>query len=292
MNPPVIYNKKLLQFIKNVPKHKKKSMAVIDERCGSGVRAKVYEGHLKDFDEEYTVCIKKMKRGTYCNNEFEALMFLREKMICGELPGYYNFLYGCYSRDDNRYFILEKADEILDDVMTVRDHDVEWYKEVYMQIVDAVDHLEKLEFNHGDLWNENIMLRWLTDEKFVVIFIDWDSAFMTGSNFQKPSQGGGYEKRDRFMLGYDLNRYFDAVWYAHKSYLRKKDRFIKRLIKNGESVEDNEEVELFDLENIIYPDSVISMFEKLDPMNVDDVVKTTDISRMSAKNVREFVKAL
>ena len=283
---------KIIDQIKNIPKQRKKNMMGELTILGKGIWSKTYTGELKCFPG-HTVVVKKIKTGTYANNEFEALMFLRDKMINNELPLYYNFLYGVYSNDSYKHFILEKADMMLDTVMELTNHPVEWYKQVYQQLATAIECLENLKVNHGDLWNDNIMVK--NDDsalKFRLILIDWDSAFGENTQFCKPTVGGGNFNRKHFMLGYDLNRYFDAVLYSYNSYLEKKDVCIRKLVRKGiENPEKHEKALEYDKENIVYPERIIQFLKELElvAVPIEDVESDTDLTIMSAKNIIERI---
>lgn len=287
------YNPEVLKIIKDTPKEKKKFLVGEMEYLGKGIWGKTYTSYLKKCPD-FPIVVKKLKRGTHTINEMEALIYLRNQMLEDKLPHYYNFLYGVYSRDDFQYFILEKVDEMLVDVMELNNWETYWYKNVYGQIIDAVSYLEKLNFNHGDLWDGNIMVNWIKDVEFPqIVFIDWDSAYMTGSQFTRPTQGGGFEKRHRFILGYDLNRYFDSVIYCYNSYCKKKDKLINKLTRRKEDLENHPELEDIDEINIIYPDEIIDFFSnRLNCVDIDEVDDNSNLDHMRAENVKEKLDCL
>jgi serine/threonine protein kinase len=283
------YNQEVLSVIKNTPRDKKKGLVSQDlEYLGKGIWGKTYTSHLKKVPD-YEVVVKKLKRGTYTQNEMHALIFLREKMLIEELPHCYNFMYGCYSKDKYQYFILEKCDEMLFEVMEAKNWDVSWFKNVYNQIITGVTALESIDMNHGDLWDGNIMVNWDDDYNPTIIFIDWDSAFKTGSQFQTPTLGGGYQRRNRFILGYDLNRYFDSVLYNYNSYIEKREKLANKALKRKESLEDHPDLHDIDSLNIIYPPEIINFIQILNAVDVDIVENSTDLSHMSAEKVKNIL---
>jgi preprotein translocase subunit SecE len=151
----------------------------------------------------------------------------------------------------------------------------EWYKKTFYHITNAVALLEKFNFNHGDLWNENVMIKWRPGQedipehkrKFDIKFIDFDSSYMDDSNINNPTLGGGDNYRERFYIGYDLNRYFDALKYTHEKGLKNKvDYRIKKAkklkIPESELEADSSEEE-FDIVNIIYPQKILEFMYSL-----------------------------
>jgi serine/threonine protein kinase len=288
-NKSQYYNLAVLKIIKETPRNKKKSLVSADqEYLGKGIWGKTYTGHLNCLPD-YELVIKKLKRGTYTQNELHALIFLREKMLCEELPPCYNFMYGCYSKDKYQYFILEKCDEMLFEVMENKNFDLPWFKNVYNQIIDGVAALESFQINHGDLWDGNIMVNWDDDYNPHIIFIDWDSAFKPNSQFQTPTLGGGFVKKNRFILGYDLNRYFDSVLYNYNSYMVKREKMIKKLIKRKQNIIDHPDLEDIDNLNIIYPPEIIYFIQIVNAVDIDDVVNSTDLSHMAAEKIKNIL---
>ena len=288
----------IINFIKNVPRDKKKTLIGPMKKIGTGAAGKVYVSNLKEYPE-YPIVIKQLKNNKHSTNEYEALKFLQHKMINKEFPIYFVLTYGCYSKDNNKYIILEKVDASLEDIMVDNNMPKEWFFKVYAQIATAVSYLEKEHFNHGDLWNDNVMIKWLENSEdiskraFHIKLIDYDSAFKENSEIKNPSLGGGLEYRNSFILGYDLNRYFDAMLYSHNSYISKKNKFLqKESRRNRMSVEEFsklpatiEELKEFEDENIIFPEEVLQFFNELNPVDVEIVSKKTNLVRFSGANI-------
>lgn len=286
-------NELILEKIQEISKTRKKSMMGDLTPLSKGIWGKTYTGELRCFPG-HTVVVKKLVNGTFANNEYEALIYLRDKMLKKEIPPYYNFIYGNYSKDGYRYFILEKADKMLDDVMIDTLQTTEWYKDIFMQLFDAVDYLEKLKINHGDLWNDNLMVRWGSGESESpkLVLIDWDSAFGENTAFQNPTLGGGTIKKKRFILGYDLNRYFDAILYSYNSYQRKKNACIKRFARKVSNPEEHPEVLEYDNENVVHPKEILSFLKTIEKIitHIDKVDNDTDLSKLSAVNMRKLLE--
>lgn len=132
------------------------------ELLGAGAYSKVYLCLYKQNPHENRF-VMKFGNGNFFFNEFKALLFLRDKMIHNEIPHYYNFMYSNFTnKNKKKYLILERCHENLfhDTLIEHPYWDLKEYILLFYQIADAVDYLEKMEMNHGDLWTENIMAYW------------------------------------------------------------------------------------------------------------------------------------
>lgn len=285
--PQVKYNQELYEHIRTMRRDRKAYMLYDLEPLGEGAAGLTFTAFVKpegQFPDQ--VVLKEQSRNRFCNNEFEALKFLREKLIAGEFPGYFIFMYGCFTSGGKKYIILEKADHGLDDYLTEYNADTKTILQIFYHIARAVSYLEKEEFNHGDLWSENVMLSWLPDQEdipeeereFTIKVLDFDSAYKSASQIKNPSYGGADYFRTKFILGYDLNRFFDGLIYSYESYIKKKTATKKRTIarlrrlkKQGKKVtiprmeDPDKEDEAFDAENIIYPQEIIDFMHQLKP---------------------------
>ena len=307
MNTPTVsYNKDLYKYLCGLDNEKKGYIMCDLEVLGEGAAGTTYTAYVNPRDRyPGQIVLKEQKRNRFCANEFEALKYIRQLMLKDELPGYYIFTYGCFTSGGKKYIMLEKADKNLDNFMADNNLSTTQYMYIFYHVAKAVSHLEALNFNHGDLWNENVMVNWRSDckdegsRKFDIKIIDFDSAFKTNSSIKNPSYGGADDYRKKFILGYDLNRFFDSLIYSYESYLEKKSDFkrkkiarAKRLQKRGKKVvipnedEPDTDDELFDDENIIYPQQIIDFMYCLDPWdpNVFD-----DRPEMSGEAVMKLV---
>ena len=219
--PKLRYNENLLKHCSKVKPNDKNYMWINLEKIGSGVTGTTYTAYSTTKEYNDPVILKELERNSYCINEIEALKFLREQMIEGTIPAYFIFMYDYFNSGKYKYIILEKADYNLEEYLVENDFDTKKYLEIFWQIADAVSYLEALNFNHGDLWDENVMISWLPNQdhiplekrKFTIKIIDYDSAFKTKSKINHPSYGGASSFRKDFILGYDLNRFFDSLLY-------------------------------------------------------------------------------
>lgn len=287
MDPPKVeYEQDLYDYLKSM-KDKSKEYNMYELRVlGQGAAGTTYSAYVKPADRfPNPIVLKEQKRDCHCINEYEALKILRKKMLAGELPGYYIFMYDSFNSGNKKYIVLELADICLDDYLVENDVDTKGYLQIFWHIANAVSMLEDMEFNHGDLWSENVMLKWLPDQeessddfRFQVKIIDFDSAFKKNSRVKNPSYGGADKYRNKFILGYDLNRFFDSLLYSYESYIGKKEQHKKRKIarlrklrKKGKKVkiprmEDvDSDDEAFDADNIVYPKEIIDFIYSLKP---------------------------
>lgn len=316
MEPPVLnYDPDLYKHVRTIRRDRKCYMMTDLEMLGSGAAGTTYTAYVKPKDQfPEPVVLKEQKRNRYCLNEFEALKYLREQMIDGNLPGYYIFMYGCFTSGGQKYIILEMADKCLDTYLIENNVTTEIYLRIFWHIANAVAHLEALKFNHGDLWSENVMMTWKPDQEnvpeaereFDIKIIDYDSAFKANSQIVNPSYGGADKFRDKFILGYDLNRFFDSLIYSYESYVKKKEKHkkakiakMRRLRKQGKKVkipkmnEPDTDDEEFDQDNIIYPQEIVDFMYRLGPSDPNVFDDCPDMSGKAVmKAVEEYAKEL
>jgi len=128
---------------------------------GEGAYGTAFKATLAD--EKFAnvpLVVKEVQRSKFSENEFEALMFLREEMMAKKLPAYYIFLYGTFTDGGHKYLILEQADYLFDELMINYTLTTERFIKLFYQIARGVHYLELRKFNHGDLWSENVMISW------------------------------------------------------------------------------------------------------------------------------------
>ena len=241
--PKFEYNVKLYNHIRTMKQDRKEYMIYNMELLGEGAAGTTYTAYVKpagEFPDQ--VVLKEQKRTRFCINEFEALKFLREKMMKNELVGYYIFLYGSFTSGSRKYMILEKLDKGLDEYLTENNVDVKTYLQIFWHIANAVDYLEQFRFNHGDLWIENVMLKWWPGQngKFNIKIIDYDSAFKENSQINHPSFGGADDFRDKFIraevVAYD--KLIEAGSYAsarEKGWVRTEGK--EYVVQDGDVIE-------------------------------------------------------
>lgn len=295
------WNVQLYNHINELPKNKKPYMLTDLEMLGEGVTGTTYLANVKPVDKfPEPIVVKEQKRSKYCLNEMEALKLLRNEMIQGRIPNYFIFMYDSFFSGNQCYIILEKAEQCFYDYCVENNVSKITYYNMFWQIADAVSYLENMEFNHGDLWSDNVMLNGIEKQGTVRIkIIDFDSAFKTKSKIKNPSYGGANDFRDSFILGYDLNRFFDSLLYSHNNYIEKKARHkkqkiarMKRLAKKGKKVvipkidEQDSSDDEFDAVNIVYPDEVLEFMESLDAKDPDHF---DDTPHMSGEAVRDLL---
>jgi len=305
--PKLNYNKELFAHIRDIRRDQKPYMMCDLEVLGSGATGTTYTAFVKPkerFNEP--VVLKEQRRDRYCENEFEALKYLRDMMIEEKIPGYFVFMYGCFTSGGKKYIILEKVDYSLDAYMIEYNLSSELYYNIFYQIADAVSYLETNKFNHGDLWSENVMISWLPEQehlsidmrKFTIKFIDYDSAFKEKSSINTPTYGGADKYRTKFILGYDLNRFFDSLIYSYESYLEKKTKNkkqkiarLKKLQKKNKSIkvpaldDPDSSDDDFDKQNIIYPSDVIDFMYELKPKEPNHFDDTPTMAGEFVKNL-------
>lgn len=308
--PELEYNVELFNHIKNIRRDRKSYMMYDLEMLGEGAAGTTYLAYVKPESKfgDYPVVLKEQVRNRYCINEFNALRFLREKMLAGELPGYYIFLYGCFDSGGYKYFVIERADINLDDYMVMYDLSVEKYLHIFWHVANAVEALEAYHFNHGDLWSENVMIMWdpdqdhLDDEDktFTIKIIDYDSAYNKKHKVTTPSYGGAEYFRKKFILGYDLSRFFDSLIYSHDSFIKKKTAHkrakinrLKKLKKRKRNIvipsmdDPDSSDEEFDRDNIIYPEEIVQFMRDLKPQDPNDF---NDCPHMSGTAVKKVIE--
>lgn len=255
---------------------------------------------LSKINNSHTIfAVKQVKRNQYSMNECSALKYLRELLLTRTIPNYFIFAYTSFNEKQFKYIIMEYADKCMDTFITEYNVESEKFFEIFMDVTRAVSYLEDLLFNHGDLWTENVMLKWLPgqegiddyNKKFMIKLIDYDASFQENSEINSPNLGAGKEFRTQFLLGYDLNRFFDSILYNYNSYIEhkeanKKKKFIKKHGKKKaipEYIESDTSDEEYDDDNAVYPEEVITFIETLDPIDPEKVFG--HLPRLSAKNV-------
>lgn len=270
-------------------------------KIGNGVIGTTFLTYLKD-DENTKLVLKKSKRNKYSNNEMIALSFLREKMDKKEFPAYYIYCYTQFKDQRYQYVLLEKADMPLDDFLIERDFNTKEYLELFYQIADAIEYLESVKFNHGDLWNENIMVK-LHEDGYSIKLIDYDCAYMANSDITSPNLGGSDSIRRKFIIGYDLNRYFDAILHSYKDYLLKKrtnkHAKIKKIgkkitkLEDVDDISDDESDQEFDNQNVIFTSEIVTFIESLECVDPDDYSPTEELSgKMVKQKILEYAQEL
>lgn len=305
--PETQYNRELYDYFNSLPAERKKYSVCELEVLGEGAAGTTYSAKMKQGTYQEQIVLKEQEKTCFCLNEHEALKLLRKNMMEGKLPGYFIFLYDCFNSGKKKYFVLEKADKSLDEYLTENNLETKEYLEIFYHLANAVSFLEAIKFNHGDLWTDNVMLSWQPDQedipesqrKFNLKIIDFDSAFMENSQINSPSYGGADKYRKKFILGYDLSRYFDSILYSYESYLKKKLEHkkkkinrLKKLKKKGKNVvipsldESDESDREFDEFNIIYPQPIIDFIYSLKP---NDPNYFKDCERMSGKSVMQKI---
>jgi len=251
---------------------------------GKGVAGKAYQASVQGIVME-PVVLKIQNYSKHSVNELNALTYLREKMVKNEIPPNYIMLHGNYTDKGKKVLVLEKADMDLEKYLLKTRPDTKGYLKLFWKIAKAVEPLEALEFNHGDLWTSNIMLKWMPDQgkiplknrDYSIRFIDYDSAYKKGVAMT-PSFGGADNYRSRFLLGYDLSRFFDSLIYSFEQYIkmktdhkqkkidkamrlkkRKPDTYVPTLSESDDS--DRE----YDEQNMTYPADIIEFMYELGP---------------------------
>lgn len=307
--PKFSFNEGLYAHVKNMKREKESYMVCDLELLGKGATGTTFSGYIKPRESfPDPIVVKELRKNKFCNNEFEALRYLREQMIEGKLPGYYVFMYGCFNSGNNKYIILEKADLGLEVYLCRNNINADQYLYLFYHIANAVSYLEELEFNHGDLWCENVLVTWHPGQqgvpegqkKFDIKIIDYDSAYKNESPINHPSYGGADSYRTKFIVGYDLNRFFDSLIYSYESYVDKKhswkqnkiDKALAQKKKGKKNVkipsfdEHDTDDEEFDADNVIYPQVIIDFMYSLGP---SDPNVFTDCHDMAGKYVKSFI---
>jgi serine/threonine protein kinase len=309
MEPPKLkYNEAMYTHIKSTKRTEKSYMMTDLETLGKGAAGTTFTAYLKPrsrFSE--ALVLKEQKRTRYCENEFEALKLIRDHMLTEKLPGYFIFMYGCFTSGNKKYIIMEKADYSLDKYMLEYNLTVQTYLYTFYHIAQAVSYLEHMNFNHGDLWIENVMMNWGENQDhlpieyrhFDIKIIDFDSAYMENSSINNPSYGGADSFRNKFILGYDLNRFFDSLIYSYESYIQKKEKHkrlkiakLKRLRKRDNNItipsldDPDSSDEDYDEVNVIYPPEIIELFYRIGPSDPNNF---NDCPDMSGKAIMTMV---
>jgi len=302
--PLLTYNEKLYKYCSAINKTVKETMWIDLEVLGNGACGTTYSAYCKADNITGSYVLKEHEKNDHCTNEIEGLKYIRTQMLNGTIPGYFIFMYDFFTSGDWNYIILEKADYSLEDYMMKFNHDTKKYLEIFWHIANAISYLEELEFNHGDLWDANIMLSWLDDQEeseiddklFTIKIIDLDSAFKEDSLVTSPSLGGSDYYRDKFILGYDLNRFFDALLFSYKDYVEKKKQHKikkikkmtilkkkdKKIVIPSLDEDDDSDIE-FDNDNVIYPPEIIKFMLDLKPTDPDNFKDNPGMSGNSIK---------
>jgi len=207
-----------LQLYNHLNKITKKKFLIKDlNYLSKGILGKIYTAELRPPFENTKLVLKEIsKNSDYVDNEIKALKYLATRMISGDIPYNYIFLYGTFMEDKYKYLMLEKASITLSNLAYDYDISLKEYVKLYYNIGQAVKWLERIEMNHGDLWDHNVMIKWdskpseFENVNYTVKLIDFDSAYKAGVA-TKPSLGGSDLHRRKFIIGYDINRLVDAV---------------------------------------------------------------------------------
>lgn len=251
------------------------NLLLIRDVLGEGASGTAVSADVKPRGKYPTVVLKELNNKRYGTNEKNALKLITKLQKQGKLSNYFINLYADVNSGHNCYLVLEKADIRFDELFTPRNGTTKEFLNIFWQLSQAVKELEAIQMNHGDLWVENVMLTKVGD-RYHVRIIDFDCAFKERSNINKPALGGAFYYRSKFILGYDLNRFFDSLLYSYRKYVVKKLADKKRRIakatmmrKRGKKVtvpkldvEDSEDEE-WDQENIMYPPEIIEFMESL-----------------------------
>ena len=83
--PCIHYNEELYQYIKNTKKCDLENIVKLSELIGEGAIGTAYSADIKYNDSTYSIIVKEHSRNKYCQNEYEALAFLRDKLVKKEL---------------------------------------------------------------------------------------------------------------------------------------------------------------------------------------------------------------
>lgn len=233
-------------------------------------------------------------------NEFAALVYLRDRMNAGDLPWYYVYMFGSYierrrSGQQLRCVLLEDCG------MTCKRYQRRnWMRmsprqvlELWYRIAHAVDALERIEMNHGDLYRDNVMvcLKRLNDTTtdtgganssnvgddqnehnldYDIKLIDYDSCFMQGVSTD-PALGCSDYYRKRFILGLDMNAFlFNECWLLAQ-YLNDLDEYreSKEYLENGGEAT----IDRYIKPDVCYPEEIREFLATL----TGDVIETNDI---------------
>jgi hypothetical protein len=291
-SPALTFDKDLYNYIRNIKQDEKKYMLSGLEMIGEGASGTVYTAKVKSEKDLPQIILKEFTRSKYAENEYEALKYIRDEMISNRIPNYFVFLYGSFTSGEYRYLILDKLDLKVSEYLTKYNINTKTIFQIFYQISNAVSFLEKVNFNHGDLWDENVLIKWSPntmhlpeyERDFTIKIIDFDSSFKSDSTIIHPSYGGASKFRNKFILGYDLNRYFDSILYSYNSFIKKKykDKLYrieqaKKNIKKGKkgvivpdiNIEDEEDL-AWDAENILYPEEIVNWLQDLKFVDVNN----------------------
>src|SRR5689334_669151 len=109
-------NIQLYNYFKGVPKAEKtiKGLFTDLETLGKGAAGKTWTAKVRNFDCDHVV-LKQQPRTRHCENECEALRWIRAQILAGVAPPNFVCMYDCFSYDSFRYIVLERADIKFDD---------------------------------------------------------------------------------------------------------------------------------------------------------------------------------
>lgn len=294
------FNQDLEDYL-NENKSKLDDLLIVQDVLGEGVAGVALSAEVKPRGKFPMVVLKEMDSKKYCTNERNALNLLTKLKKEGQISNYFINLYADIVSGSNNYLILEKADVRFDELFTPRNGTTTEFLTIFWQLSQAVKELEAIEMNHGDLWVENVMLTEIDGYHHVRI-IDFDAAFKEKSIINKPAVGGADYHRTSFVLGYDLNRFFDSVLHSYHSYTKrkladKKRRIAKakRLQKLGKDVEipkldvqDSDDEEWDEL-NVDYPADIVTFMEEL---GVQDPNCFDPMPNLSGETVQKKIEEL
>ena len=287
-------NQDLYHAISNIPNKKRHQYFRLTDRLGKGASGSVY---LVDTDLTYIPLVAKKPHTRHTSNEVSAHLFIRDKMLSEELPHYFPMLYANYTHNCKKYLIMELCDEsVFDDYFVEEQRSTLEFLEIFYQIADAVDALEQIEMNHGDLWTDNVMI-WYTGSKPKVCIIDFDCTFKKGV-CENPALGYGNDYRKDFFIGYDLSRLFDDIKHSYDNYKLKrtvcKNKYTKRILKQqqkGQCLEidpyaSDSETKEYDEVNIKFTPDIIEFIYSLE---LSDPSEPTQAPHMSGASIKQRI---
>lgn len=286
-------NHEVYKTFTEIPLKKRHKYFDKDRLLGKGANSRIYKVNTELTEERLVL---KISNSEFCANEYNAFLFLRDKMLSGEIPHYFCFLYTSFTHNGRKRMILERCDQgFFDEVLIDYTFTLREFIQFFYYIADAVDYLEQNEMNHGDLWSENIMGVWNEElEEWETRIIDFDSAFKDGV-CMKPSLGYADDYRKEFYIGYDLSRLFDDLKHSYTDYRNKREKEKKRMThrilqqqKQGELLDidpyqSDEEVREWDTNNIEYPREIIEFMFSLPCSDPEFPVQCPEMSGANVK---------
>ena len=290
-----LYNK-----VQTMPIRQKSTIFKKREKIGKGVSGTVFfmDCILPNHD---VPLVLKIPTSKHALNEIRAHKYLCKKMLSNEIPHYFPLIYADYIYKGKRHVVMERCDgRLYDDVFVEDDLTESQYLDFFYQLADAIECLETIEFNHGDLWTDNIMI-WITDIRTRICIIDFDASFKKGV-CDKPALGYTNDYRTKFYIGYDLNRFFDEILHYYKHYIKerqkcknrkRKERLKKQQKeKNGSDLDESDsEIEQYDQDNPKYPPKIIKFIESLPLYNPEEPKQWPQMSGNTMKErILNFAK--